>query len=103
MQIFRRETRGIVNRFLLHQLSFPHCVESLAAAHTRLLPRLAQGNIEELRVLMLSNNDRVMAEMTRRTLGTDNQEIALCREKAAARSLQGGCKVVCVDSQRHSP
>ena len=72
IQTFRRETRGIVNRFLLHQLSFPNCVESLAAAHARLLPRLAQGDIEELRAVMLANNDQVIAEMTRRSLGTDN-------------------------------
>ena len=72
MQTFRRETRGIVNRFLLHQLSFPHCIEALAAAHLRLIPRLVPEDIEKLRVLMLTNNERVMAEMTRRTLGTAN-------------------------------
>lgn len=72
MQNFQRETRGIVDRFLLHQLSFPHCIDALAAAHLRLIPRLAPGDVEDLRVLMLANNERVMAEMTRRSLGTDN-------------------------------
>lgn len=71
-QTFRRETGGIVNRFLLHQLSFPYCVESLDAAHSRLLPRLTPSDMEALRVLMLANNERVMEEMTRRTRGTDN-------------------------------
>jgi hypothetical protein len=72
MQTFRRETRVILNRFLLHQLSFPHCIDALADAHLRLVPRLAPEAIEELRVLMLANNELVMVEMTRRSLGTDN-------------------------------
>jgi len=72
METFRRETKGIVNRFLLHQLSFQHCIDALAAAHLRLIPRLVPGDIEPLRVVMLANNERVMAEMTRRTLGTEN-------------------------------
>jgi hypothetical protein len=72
MQTFRCETRVIVNRFLLHQLSFPHCIDALAAAHIRLLPNFLPGDMEELRILMLSNNDRVMAEMTRRSLSTNN-------------------------------
>ena len=72
MQTFRRETRGIINRFLLHQLSFPNCIANLDAAHTRLLARLTPEDKEELRVLMLANNERVMAEMTRRTLGIVN-------------------------------
>ena len=38
-------------------------MESLAAAHARLLPRLAQGDIEELRAVMLANNDQVMAAL----------------------------------------
>jgi hypothetical protein len=72
MQTFRRETRIIVNRFLLHQLSFPHCIDAVAAAHLRLIPRLTPGDIEELRVLMLANNERIMVEMARRSLGTEN-------------------------------
>ena len=72
MQTFRRETRGIVNRFLLHQLSFPRCIDALAAAHLRLVPGLVAGDVEELRLLILANNDRVMAEMSRRSLGPNN-------------------------------
>lgn len=66
MKTFKRETGAVVNRFLRHQLSFPHCVADLDAAHLRLLPRLAPQDIEALRVLMLSNNEQVMAEMARR-------------------------------------
>ena len=40
MQAFKRECRGIVNRFLLHQLSFPHCIVGLNGALMKLTPRL---------------------------------------------------------------
>jgi hypothetical protein len=69
MEVYKRETRDIVNRFLIHQLSFANCISRLDAALTHLIPRLQPDQLDELRTVMLANNRRVMKEMESRPLG----------------------------------
>jgi len=63
---YKSETKGVVNRFLLRQLSFPNCIAALDAALARLIPRLDPEDLDELRSVMLANNEKVMKEMERR-------------------------------------
>ena len=67
LEVYERETQEIVGRFLSHQLSFPDCVVALQFALARLLPTLEREQFDEVRVLMLANNDTVMDEMARRS------------------------------------
>lgn len=67
MEVYKRETREIVRRFLLRQLSFPNCIAAVDAALAGLLPRLAPEQLDEVRAVMLANNGRVMEEMATRS------------------------------------
>jgi hypothetical protein len=67
MEVYKRETQAIVGRFLSHQLSFPDCVVAQHSALARLLPTLEREQFDEVRVVMLANNDTVMDEMARRS------------------------------------
>jgi hypothetical protein len=69
MEIYRRETRETVRRFLLHHLSFVTCISRLDATLVRFIPRMKPEQLDELRVVMLENNERVMKEMENRPLG----------------------------------
>ena len=66
MDVYKSETRRVVQRFLLRQLSFANCISSLDAALARLIPRLRPKDLDALRALMLDNNEKVMKEMERR-------------------------------------
>ena len=66
MEVYKRETEEIIRRFLKRQLSFPDCVAALDAALAGLLP-LEPSQYDEVRAVMLANNDIVMDEMARRT------------------------------------
>jgi len=63
---YRRETKSLVTRFLHNKLSFESCIYSLDAALLRLIARMKAKQLNELRSVMLANNDRVMEEMARR-------------------------------------
>jgi len=67
LEVFKRETHDIVGRFLSHQLSFPDCVTALHSALAQLLPTLERDQFDEVRVILLANNDVVMDEMARRS------------------------------------
>jgi hypothetical protein len=41
MEVYKRETRNVIDRFLGHRLSFPDCIAALDAALAGLIPRLA--------------------------------------------------------------
>jgi hypothetical protein len=69
MEVYKRETQEVIRRFLQRQLSFPKCIAALDAALAGLLPRLRSEQLDEVRAVMLANNEKVMAEMARRTLG----------------------------------
>jgi len=67
LEVFKRETHEIVGRFLSHQLGFPDCITALHSALARLLPTLEPEQFDEVRVVLLANNDAVMDEMARRS------------------------------------
>ena len=66
MEVYKRETREVVRRFLAHQISFPNSIAALEAALAGLLPRFQSEQLDEVRRLMLANNESVMDEMARR-------------------------------------
>lgn len=66
MKAYKQETRDLIGRFLLHQLSFVNCIAALDSALAGLLSRLRAGELNEIRALMLANNETVMDEMIRR-------------------------------------
>ena len=72
MEVYKRETREVIRRFRHHQLSFPKCIAGLDAALAGVLPRLKPEQLDELRTVMLANNEKVMEEMARRELGKTN-------------------------------
>jgi len=66
MEVYRRETRHVIKRFLDHRLGFADCIAGLDAALAGLIPRLTGQHLAPLRALMLANNETVMREMERR-------------------------------------
>ena len=66
MEVYKSETREVIRRFLLRQLSFPNCIAALDAALAGLVPRLTAEQIAPLRAIILANNETVMKEMERR-------------------------------------
>ena len=67
MEIYKRETRQVIRRFLLHQLGFSNCISALDAAFFGfLIPRLHPEELGTLRAVMFTNNETVMKEMERR-------------------------------------
>ena len=66
MEVYKSETREVLDRFLARRLNFPSCIAALDAALAGLLPRLRSEELPALRELMLANNAIVMKEMERR-------------------------------------
>jgi hypothetical protein len=66
VEVYKRETREVIDRFLRHELSFPDCIAALDAALAELIPRLTSEQLAPLRALMFANNEIVMKEMERR-------------------------------------
>jgi predicted Zn-ribbon and HTH transcriptional regulator len=85
VEVYKRETREIIRRFLIHNLSFPSCIAALDAALAGLLPRLQPDQIEKVRAVMLANNEQVMEEMARRSKKAR-------RTKHGAKHLYVDCK-----------
>ena len=73
MEVYKRETQEVVRRFLLRRVGFSECVAALDAALAGLLPKLTPEQFDEVRAVMLSNNDRVMDEMARRAANKPNE------------------------------
>ena len=96
MEVYKRETREVVKRFLIHQLSFPSCIAALDAALAGVIPRLLPGQLNEVRAVMLANNNQVMEEMARRSLQKAQKDITTvaqqryvdCKECGARITLQ---------------
>jgi hypothetical protein len=66
MEAYECETNEIVVSFLARRLSFPDCIAALDAALADLIPRLHDGQLPRLRIVLLANNETVMKEMARR-------------------------------------
>jgi hypothetical protein len=71
VEVFKRETHEIISRFLLRQLSFPNTIAALDAALAGVLPRLKPEQLDEVRDVMLANNEIVMDEMHKRGQKSD--------------------------------
>jgi hypothetical protein len=65
--VYKRETREVIRRFFLHQLSFPSCVAALDAALTGVVPRLRPEELCSLPIVMLAKQRTGDGEMVRRT------------------------------------
>lgn len=72
VEVYKNETREVVRRFISHQISFPMCVAALDAALAGVIPKLQPEQLDELRAVMLANNEEVMDEMARRARGEAN-------------------------------
>jgi hypothetical protein len=68
MAEYKRKTREVIIRFLENRLSFPDCIAALDAALADLVPRLKHEELDDLRAVMMTNNEIVMKEMERRGL-----------------------------------
>jgi hypothetical protein len=66
MKVYKRKTREAIRSFLRGNRSFPRCIADLDAALADLIPRLKGEQLDELRALMLANNEIVMKELERR-------------------------------------
>lgn len=66
MEVYKRDTRDVIERFLKRELSFADCIAALDAALADLIPRLTGDQLAPLRALMLANNEIVMKEMEKR-------------------------------------
>ena len=65
MKVYKSETRALVRRFRYHHISFAGCISRLDAALARFIPRMKPGDIDELRAVMLANNEAVMKEVAK--------------------------------------
>ncbi|MEO8049884.1 MAG: hypothetical protein ABI833_05665 [Acidobacteriota bacterium] len=66
MEVYKSETREVLDRFLSRRISFPSCIAALDAALAGLLPRMHADELPALRELMMANNEVVMKELERR-------------------------------------
>lgn len=66
LEIYRRETQEIINRFLDHRLTFSECIGGLDAALADVTQRVSQEQTISLRILIAANNEIVTKEMERR-------------------------------------
>jgi hypothetical protein len=66
VEVYKSETHEVLERFLGRSFTFPECITALDAALAADIPKLRPSQLPELRVVMLSNNERVMKEMGKR-------------------------------------
>jgi hypothetical protein len=76
MEVYRKQTRKIIERFLVRKIAFPECISALNHALARRIQTLLPEELLNLRAVMLANNETVMKEMEKREK----------RRKAQARS-----------------
>ena len=69
VEVYKSETKVVIRRFLVHNLSFQNTIAALDAALAGVLPRLQPEQLDELRAVMLANNATVMEEMAQRASG----------------------------------
>ena len=74
MEVYERETKKVIRRFLARHLSFAKCISGLDAALARAIPHLLPIQLDELRDVMLANNNLVMEEMARRSQKGQNAQ-----------------------------
>jgi hypothetical protein len=70
MEAYEQKTHEIVRRFIGSKSSYADCISDLDAALTSFLPRMVDGQLVELRLMMLANITRVNFEMAQRDVAT---------------------------------
>ncbi len=68
MEVYKRETRKLVQRFLKDQITFTECIHALDASLADLVSstRFKGEDLPELRLIIMANNETVMKELERR-------------------------------------
>jgi hypothetical protein len=66
MEVYRKQTRKIIDSFLGRKIAFPECIAALNHALARRIQTLLPGELLNLRAVMLTNNETVMKEMEKR-------------------------------------
>jgi len=66
MEVYRRETQRIINRFLDQRLTFYECIAALDAALADATRHASNEQAVSLRILASANNEIVWKEMNRR-------------------------------------
>jgi hypothetical protein len=66
MEVYKRETEEIINRFLERRIGFHDCMIALDAALAGLMPRVTPEELEAVKIQMAANQAIVMEEMARR-------------------------------------
>lgn len=85
MEVFKNETSEILRRFMGGRLNFPQCIAALDAALSGLISTSKDKQTEELRAVMLANNETVMTEMERRRRPTLVGKTTNSKSQAAGR------------------
>jgi hypothetical protein len=65
MEVYKSETREILRRFRSGRLSYPECVAALDSALAALVPRLTDGQLEELRAVLAANHEEMLLQRNR--------------------------------------
>jgi hypothetical protein len=67
-EVYKRETKELIERFLENQITFPECIHALDAALADLVssPQFKGEDLPELRSVIMTNNETVMKELERR-------------------------------------
>jgi hypothetical protein len=63
MEVYKRETKRLLTRFLRKDIGFLELIPALDSALAQFIPRMRAGDLDILRDVMLSNNEAVMKEM----------------------------------------
>lgn len=74
MEVYKSESREVIDRFFAQRLGFPECIASLNEGLADLIPRLQPEEIDALREVMLGNNQIIMKEVERRGPPKENSK-----------------------------
>ncbi|MGA7409476.1 MAG: hypothetical protein WBW33_03260 [Bryobacteraceae bacterium] len=68
MEVYKRETKELVKRFMDNRITFPQCMHGLDAALSDLVSstQLKGEDLPELRAIIMANNETVMKGLERR-------------------------------------
>ena len=66
MEVYKRETEEIINRFLERRIGYHECVAALNAALAGLIPKMTPEELETVKLQMAANHVIVTDEMARR-------------------------------------
>ena len=70
MESYEHETKQVIEEFLADKISFFECIAALDAALASIMPLLTGEKTDNVRALMLANNETVIKEMERRGKST---------------------------------